>query len=157
MINKRFFGLRTASHLKKMAQYLSSFGICLFNHDITFGEGRVALLTDNEAFFKFYYKNINKSVFFYYNDIILDLSLDPDLDKINKILMNYFGVFFDLSSNFILYTDTFILKSIIKNKLIRLKSNFIIKRVFFNKPIVNYTRTNFFKKGNTNYFIVTLN
>lgn len=56
MTYKKSYFTQIASNLKKVSQALSPFGICLFNHDITFGEGRIALLTDNEEFFRFYYK-----------------------------------------------------------------------------------------------------
>ena len=83
--------------------------------------------------YKIYYKNINESVFFYDLKTFRDFAWELYADNISRILINYFGIFFEVSSNFVLYTDLFILKTIFKNKKPLLETKFLTKRLFFNK------------------------
>lgn len=106
--------------------------------------------------YKFYYKNVNKSVFFYNLNIFKDFDQDSYADNISRFLINYFGVFSLLMSNFILYTDLYIIKTILNNRRPLLETKFNLLRIFINKPILNYTPINFFKKNNTNLFLITL-
>lgn len=55
--------------------------------------------------FNSYYKNINKSVFsfLYIYDFVKDYRPNLYLEFYDKIIINYFGIFYILSSNFTLY------------------------------------------------------
>jgi len=106
--------------------------------------------------YKIYYKNINESVFFYDLHTFRDFECETYADNLSKIYINYFGVFFYISSNFIIYTDLYILKTILKNKKFLLETKFCIKRLFFNKPVLNYTLINFFRKYNINFYLICL-
>lgn len=106
--------------------------------------------------YKVYYKNINESVFFYDLNTFRDFECESFADNLSKIWINYFGIFFSISSNFVLYTDLFVLKTIIKNKKPLLETIFNVKKLFFNKPVFNYTFINFIRKNNINYFLVNL-
>lgn len=52
-----------------------------------------------------YYKNINKSVFSFLHiyDDVKDCRPDLDPGYSERLLINYFGVFYVISSNFIIY------------------------------------------------------
>jgi DNA-binding CsgD family transcriptional regulator len=63
MLKTPFFVSKSVNSLNKITQPLRKLGICLFNHDITFGEGRIAILADNEDFLNFYYKNEPPALF----------------------------------------------------------------------------------------------
>lgn len=106
--------------------------------------------------YKFYYKNMNKSVFFYNLNVFKDFSSDLYAENISRFLINYFGVFSILASNFILYTDLCIIKTILNNRNPLLETKFNLKRIFFNNPILNYTPVNFFKKNNINLYLISL-
>lgn len=103
-------------------------------------------------FFKIYYKNINESVFFYNFNIFRDFEWEFYADGISKILINYIGVFFIISSNFILYTDLFLLKTFLKKKKSPIKIKFITKRFFYKIFLGNYA----FFKNNKNNFLICL-
>jgi DNA-binding CsgD family transcriptional regulator len=55
--------LNSVHDINKMAEKLKKIGVCIFNHDITFGEGRIAILTSNEGLLKFYCKNEHPAAF----------------------------------------------------------------------------------------------
>ena len=106
--------------------------------------------------YKTYYKNINESIFLYDLDTFRDFECEFYADNLSKIYINYFGIFFCISSNFILYTDLFVLNTIFKNKKPLLETKFNTKKLFFNKPLLNYSLMNFFRKDNNNYYLICL-
>lgn len=90
-----------------------------------------------------YYKNINKSVFsfLYVYDLVKDLRPELDPGYSERLLINYFGIFYTISSNFIIYWDLNILNNIIFFKKNILKSKFNLKKIFFLDSI-KYLNTN---------------
>lgn len=83
--------------------------------------------------FDSYYKNINKSVFsfLYIYDDVKDCRPDLDPGYSERLLINYFGVFYTISSNFIIYWDLNIINNINFFKKKFLKSQVNIKKLFF--------------------------
>jgi hypothetical protein len=55
--------------------------------------------------FNSYYKNINKSVFsfLYIYDLVKDYRSDLDPNYSEKLLTNYFGIFYTISLNYVIY------------------------------------------------------
>lgn len=104
-------------------------------------------------FFKFYYKNMNESVFFYDCDTFRDFEWELYADNVSKVLINYIGFFFIISSNFVMYTDLFVFKTILKNRKPPIWANFKVKKIFYKTLIKNYT---FIKKNNTNPILIFL-
>jgi DNA-binding CsgD family transcriptional regulator len=54
-IRHKFFSITAVANIKTITAPLRQFGICHFNHDITFGNDKMAMLTDNSELFKLYY------------------------------------------------------------------------------------------------------
>jgi len=83
--------------------------------------------------FSSYYKNINKSVFsfLYVYDYVKDCRPDLDPGYSERLITNYFGIFYTISSNFIIYWDLNILNNINFFKKKILKSQFNLKKLFF--------------------------
>lgn len=106
-------------------------------------------------FFKFYYKNINESefIFFYDCDVFRDFEWELYADNISKVLINYIGFFYIISSNFIMYTDLCIFNTILKNRKPPMWANFKVKKLFYKTLIKNYT---FIKKNNINPILIFL-
>jgi hypothetical protein len=101
--------------------------------------------------FKVYYKNINKSVFFYDYSTIKNFRPELYANSLSIFFINYFGIFYTITSNFIFNSDIFIIFTISSNKLKLLKTVFKIKKIFLNISIINYT---FFKKNDKNLFLI---
>jgi hypothetical protein len=95
--------------------------------------------------FNSYYKNINKSVplFLYNYNSKFRKNYRPELDPGygERMLINYFGVFYIITTNFIIYWDLNILNNINTLKKKKLSSKLNIKKIyFFNiKKYVNTT------------------
>lgn len=103
--------------------------------------------------YKVYYKNINKSVFFYDYDTIKNFRPDLYANSLSIFLINYFGIFYIIFYNFIKNSDRIILETILFNKKPLLKTNFKIKKFFLKISILNHT---FLKKYNKHVFLINL-
>lgn len=103
--------------------------------------------------YKIYYKNVNKSVFFY--DYETTKNFRPDLyaNSLSIFLINYFGIFYIRTYNFIKNSDNTILETILFKKKPPLKTNFKIKKFFLKTSILNHIFT---KKGNKRVFLISL-
>lgn len=104
--------------------------------------------------YKFFYKNINESVFFYDTNIFRDFGWELYADNVSRIYINYFGIFYLISSNFVKYVDLYILNTIFKNKKPPLESKFNVKKFFYKTCMNNHNKTNFFIKFNFNNYLV---
>jgi hypothetical protein len=85
MLKAPSFVIKLIPHIRKLSESLRKLGVCLFNHDITFGEGRIVILADNEDFLNFYYKNEHPAIF---TDITGRI-LDPNIYLHSYLNENY--------------------------------------------------------------------
>lgn len=88
------------------------------------------------SIFTSYYKNINKTdktefLFLFIYDFIKDFRPELDPGYSERMLINYFGVFYILSNNFILYSNLNVLNCIIFNKRLKKDSRFNLKKIFY--------------------------
>ena len=97
-----------------------------------------------------YYKNINESVFFYDHDSFKDFEPELYIHNPNLILINYFGIFFCISSDFIINTNLFLLNTIFKNKKKPLSTVFSVKKYFYK---TSFSYRFFFKKNKKLFFL----
>jgi hypothetical protein len=95
--------------------------------------------------FNSYFKNINKSVFsfLYVYDYIKDCRPDLDPGYSERMLINYFGVYYIISFNFIFYWDLNIINNINLFKKKTLKSRFNLRKLFL-LDVKTYTNNNIY-------------
>lgn len=95
------------------------------------------------AIFNSYYKNINKSVplflYIFDNDFLKDYRPELYSGYTQRIFANYFGIYFIITSNYIIHWDLITLNNINILKKKRLVSIFNLKKIYtFNfKKYVN--------------------
>lgn len=106
---------------------------------------------------KIYYKNINESVFLYDYKIIEDFDWLYDYERFSWVWVNYIGMFYILSVNFILYTNLCVLKTILYNRKPMIRPPFKTKKFFFNVRLYDYNRINFLRKDTHNLFLISSN